>query len=316
MKEKSLLRKALTRAHELAELVKNDTPVEEIASALTQTAKEITGTSSDIVTLKEAISLLSDGEEASRAKISSGIADLDAIKGGFEPGQLIVLAGRPSMGKTMLAINFARNALAHGKTVGFFSLEMSAIEIAQRLISLEASFNSNRDPGEYNMHIQAGKITTSNVVTYLERMRAQAYDVGMVIIDYLQLMSVPEKLLRSLRRDEQIGEITRELKLVAGEFSVPIVLISQLNRECERRKDARPILSDLRESGAIEQDADIVLFIYRDEVYNENTRDKGIAELKVAKYRNGKAGVTIKLLFQPEESRFRNLTFEKVEPPF
>jgi replicative DNA helicase len=266
--------------------------------------------------------------------VPSGFKDLDNLTAGFQKSDLIIIAARPSMGKTALALNIAFNA-AYPKEenkpvpVAFFSLEMSKEQLVRRLLSSEGHIDASHlrrafltDQEWEDIQGAAGKLMDAPIyiddtpaATVLEirgksrRLKAEG-KLGLVIVDYLQLMrgrgDAPS-------REQEISEISRSLKALAKELAVPVIALSQLSRKVEDRdKYKRPILSDLRESGAIEQDADVVLFIYRDEVYREDSPDKGTAEVKIGKQRNGPSGQTIKLSFREKFTRFDNL--EREEP--
>jgi replicative DNA helicase len=234
----------------------------------------------------------------------SGFKDLDDVTGGFQPGNLIVLAARPSMGKSALVTNIAENAaIDHSRPVALFSLEMSETELAQRFIASQAKLNGDDlrkgkvKPDRWPKVVKATQklagsplyVDDSSDIGILE-LRAKARrlharrPLGLVIVDYLQLMR-PEDSSDS--RVEQIGQISRGLKILARELDIPVIAVSQLSRAVEARPDKRPLLSDLRESGQIEQDADLVIFIYRDEYYNRDSDRPGEADLIVAKHRNG-----------------------------
>jgi replicative DNA helicase len=255
--------------------------------------------------------------------LSSGYSDLDEMTSGLQPSDLIIIAGRPSMGKTAFAMNIAEHAAIKGdKPVLVFSLEMPGDSLAMRMMS---------SLGRIDQHIvRTGKLKDedwprlSSAVSMLSearlyiddspglspselRARARRFTkehgpLGLIVVDYLQLMQVPGY---GENRTAEISEISRSLKLLAKELHVPLVALSQLNRSLEGRADKRPIMSDLRDSGSIEQDSDLILFIYRDEVYNENTPDKGIAEINIAKHRNGPIG-KIRLTFLGKYTRFEN----------
>ena len=255
----------------------------------------------------------------------SGFDDLDAITGGFQPGNLIILAARPSMGKSALMANFAENAaLLHGKAVALFSLEMSEGELAQRFIASQVPIKGD--------DLRKGRVPESrwqNIMTASNRLAASplyvddssdlsvldvrakarrlaqqhAHGLGLILIDYLQLMRAGGA---TDNRVEQIGQISRGLKTLARELEVPVIALSQLNRGVEQRHDKKPVLSDLRESGSIEQDADLVMFIYRDEYYDQESEREGIADLIIAKHRNGGLG-TVELTFQKQYPRFLSI---------
>jgi len=263
--------------------------------------------------------------------VPTGFDELDRKTAGFHPSDLIIVAGRPGMGKTAFALNVAQHcASQHGIGVGIFSLEMSKNQLVTRMLCSEAQVDSQRlrrgyiELPEMQRLIQAaGKLAEAPILidesatTALEiratarRMMAES-NIGMIIVDYLQLM---RGRAGAERREQEISEISRTLKILAKELNIPIVAISQLNRRVEDRRDRRPELADLRESGAIEQDADLILFIYRDEVYNrdETNPNRGIAEVNVGKQRNGPTGI-VKLAFQSQYTTFRNLTMSRSEP--
>src|SRR5947209_8092313 len=257
----------------------------------------------------------------------SGFKDLDELTGGFQRGNLIVLAARPAMGKSSLVTNIAENAaIDYGKPVALFSLEMSETELAQRFIASQAKLNgddlrkgrvrSDRWPKVVKATEKLAAaplyVDDSSDMGILE-LRAKArrlharHELGLVIVDYLQLMR-PEN--NSDSRVEQIGQISRGLKLLARELKVPVIAVSQLSRAVESRPDKRPLLSDLRESGSIEQDADLVMFIYRDEYYNRDSERPGEADVIIAKHRNGPVGEVV-LTFLSRFPKFANLYRER-----
>jgi replicative DNA helicase len=262
----------------------------------------------------------------------SGFADLDSITGGFQPGNLIIIAARPSMGKSALVTNMAENVALNKdnrRPVALFSLEMSEAELAQRFIASQASIKGDdlrkgrlrdetkwkrvlRTAGEYDaapLYVDdSSDIGIMDVRAKARRLHQQAQaeygGLGLVIVDYLQLMRADSRIEN---RVQQVGEMSRGLKILARELNVPVIALSQLSRGVESRTDKRPMLSDLRESGQIEQDADLVMFIYRDEYYFPETTDRpGEAELIIAKHRNGGLG-DVPLTFQNEYPRFLGL---------
>ena len=259
----------------------------------------------------------------------SGFEDLDRITGGFQPGNLIILAARPGMGKSALMANFAEHAaLTTQQAVALFSLEMSEGELAQRFIASQASVKgddlrkgkvpparwgkimaaSNRLAESALFVDDSSDLSVLDVRAKTRRLAQQQADgLGLVLIDYLQLMRATGQ---TDNRAEQVGQISRGLKTLARELEVPVIALSQLNRGVEQRADKRPMLSDLRESGAIEQDADLVMFIYRDEYYDEDSEDEGLAEVHIAKHRNGGLG-TVKMTFQGEYPRFMSYVGEE-----
>jgi replicative DNA helicase len=258
--------------------------------------------------------------------IQSGFADLDEKTSGFQKGNLIIVAARPSMGKTALALNIGQHAATRlGKHVVVFSLEMSRHELALRLLATESGIDSKR--------LREGRLTQRETDEFFEafarlsrtpmvvddtaaisifdiRTRARRLKregkCDMIILDYLQLAKGTVGTRDDKSRQEEIAEVSRMLKAIAKELEIPVIALSQLNRSLEARKDKRPLLSDLRESGSIEQDADVILFIYRDEYYEKNSKDKGVAELIIGKQRNGPTG-TVKVGFQPHLTRFVTL---------
>jgi replicative DNA helicase len=263
--------------------------------------------------------------------VPTGYRGLDQKTSGFQPGDLIIIAGRPSMGKTALALNIARNAsLETGKPTAFFSLEMSKEQLSLRMLSTEARIDSARMRGGFLSESDLARINRAagalyDLPIYIDdsptlsglEVRAKARrmkmekGLGLVMVDYLQLM---RGRASAERRELEISEISRSLKALAKELNLPVVALSQLNRKVEDRSNKRPMLSDLRESGAIEQDADVIVFIYRDEVYNrdEDNPNKGIAEVIVAKQRNGPTGA-LRLTFLESFTRFEDPAAE-VEP--
>jgi replicative DNA helicase len=257
--------------------------------------------------------------------VPSGFKDLDALTAGFQPSDLIIIAGRPSMGKTAFALNIGMHAAFQGTGTAVFSLEMSKEQIALRLLCSKAGVNL-RDlrtgwlsPSDWsNITLAVGAISEAPLyvddtpaINTLE-LRAKArrlkkeHNIGLILVDYLQLMKASH---RTDKREQEISEISQSLKALAKELRVPVIALSQLNRKVEERPNKRPQLADLRESGAIEQDADVILFIYRDEVYNkapENPK-KGEAEIIIGKQRNGPIG-TVTLAFQSRISSFLPLS--------
>jgi replicative DNA helicase len=263
-------------------------------------------------------------EHTSLTGTPSGFRDLDEITGGFQPGNLIIIAARPSMGKSALVTNMAENAsIEHGKPVALFSLEMSESELAQRFVASQARIKGDElrkgrvADAKWPKILEASArlaaaplyVDDSSDVGILEirakaRRLHQQSPLGMIIVDYLQLLR-PDGRVES--RVEQVGQMSRGLKILARELNVPVVALSQLSRAVESRTDKRPILSDLRESGQIEQDADLVAFIYREEYYDKETERAGIADIIIAKHRNGALG-DVELTFAKEYPKFLNYT--------
>ncbi|HET9033526.1 MAG TPA: replicative DNA helicase [Dokdonella sp.] len=264
--------------------------------------------------------------------LPTGYNDLDEMTTGLQPSDLIIIAARPSMGKTALALNMAENAaMRTKKAVAVFSMEMSSSQLAFRLISSMGRINQQ--------HLRTGELAeeewprVTSAITMLSEakifiddtpalspgeLRARArrlkreHDLGLIVIDYLQLMQVPGS---KENRATEISEISRGLKALAKELNVPVIALSQLNRSLEQRTDKKPMMSDLRESGAIEQDADVIMFIYRDEYYNPDSPEKGVAEIIIGKQRNGPTG-SVKLAFLGQFTRFENLAADRYTENF
>ena len=256
--------------------------------------------------------------------LATGFIDLDYKTAGLQPSDLILVAARPSVGKTAFVLNIAQYmAFKSNQTVAIFSLEMSKEQLVNRLFSLESRVDSqhlrtgNLSDAEWEKLIEsAGVIGKSNLIIddtpgiSISELRSKCrkykleHNLQIIIIDYLQLMSGSGR--GSDSRQQEISDISRSLKALARELNVPVVALSQLSRAVEQRPDHRPMLSDLRESGAIEQDADVVMFIYRDDYYNKDTERKGIAEILIAKQRNGPIG-TVELVWLPDYTKFANL---------
>lgn len=263
--------------------------------------------------------------------IATGFIDLDYRTAGMQPSDLVLIAARPSMGKTAFALNIAQYVtFRQNKCVAIFSLEMSKEQLVNRLFSLESNVDAQKlrtgqlADNEWDRLIEsAAEIGRSNLIIddtpgiSIAELRSKCrkykmdHDLSMIIIDYLQLMSGNG---RSDSRQQEISEISRSLKAIARELNVPVLALSQLSRAVEQRPDHRPMLSDLRESGAIEQDADVVMFIYRDDYYNKETERKGISEIIVAKQRNGPIG-TVELVWLPEYTKFANMDRRKSDRP-
>lgn len=251
--------------------------------------------------------------------VTTGFSDLNSLLGGFQKSDLVLLAARPSMGKTALAVNLAVNAAKAGKKVAMFSLEMSKTQIGQRILAAFAQMNlsslfkgelegtdlvnlitASNELSNYNLHIDdTAAISLIELKAKLRRLKMEE-GLDLVVIDYLQLMTTGERIEN---RVQEISQISRGLKAIAKELDVPVLALSQLSRALEQRPDKRPKLSDLRESGAIEQDADIVMFLYRDYVYNKETENPNLAEVIVSKHRNGPIGV-VNLIWKDEYTRF------------
>ena|SRR3990167_5821438 len=260
--------------------------------------------------------------------METGFKDLDNLTSGMQKGDLVIIAGRPSMGKTAFAMNIAEHAaIKSGEPILVFSLEMPGEQLTLRMMSSLGRIDAHRVRtgqlteadwprvasavgvlSDANMLIDDTPALTPNEVRSRARRVAREYgELGMIVIDYLQLMQV---VGTKENRTNEISEISRSLKAIAKELNTPVLALSQLNRSLEQRTDRRPVMSDLRESGAIEQDADVILFVYRDEVYNEDSADKGTAEIIIGKQRNGPIG-KVRLTFLGKYTRFENFSASK-----
>jgi replicative DNA helicase len=332
--EKALLRRLIQAANEIsAWCYGGGKSVEEVldhaeASIFSITENRIRSSYSPIKEIvKKSIETIESLQE--NRELVTGVpchyTDLDKLTAGFQRSDLIIIAARPSMGKTALALNIARNAaLQSGVPVGIFSLEMSKDQLAMRLLCAEARVDSHKIRTGFLSQQECAKMITAagsfmDAPIYIDdtpaistlELRAKARrmmadrGLGLVVVDYLQLMRGREG---TERREQEISEISRGLKALAKELNIPVIALSQLNRKVEERNNKRPQLSDLRESGAIEQDADVIAFIYRDEVYNPDTPDKGIAEIIIGKQRNGPTG-EVKLAYINSYTRFENLAY-------
>ena len=333
VREKAVLRRLI----EAASAIENDCyrGQEETGDILDRAEKEIFAvtqqrSADNFVPIREVVyNTLEAISAASKAKgtvtgLSTGFTDLDYKTSGFQNSDFILIAARPSMGKTALVLNIAEYmAFRDERPCAMFSLEMSSEQLMNRLISLESRVDSQKirtgklNDEEWSRVVEAsGVIANSGLIiddtpgiTMQEfRSKARKYkleaDIQIIFIEYLQLMAGSGRAKDS--RQQEISDISRALKSLARELNIPIVALSQLNRSVETRDDHRPMLSDLRESGAIEQDADVVMFIYRDDYYHKDTEEKNVAEVIIAKQRNGPIG-TVKLVWLPEYTMFRNI---------
>ena len=258
--------------------------------------------------------------------VPTGFTELDDLTRGLQKGDLIIIAARPSMGKTALAINMALYASGHAQIPAlFFSLEMPKEHVAMRLVCSEAKINNRKllvgdlEQEDWDKLMEGtthmmeaplliddrSAISPNYIRKVIRQAKKEFPSLGLVIVDYVQLMQ--SNLRSHPSREQELAEISRSLKAIAKEFSLPMVVLSQLNRGLERRVEKRPMMSDLRESGALEQDADLIFFIYRDEVYNNDSVDKGIAEISIAKHRNGEIGMR-RLAFIGQYTKFANLS--------
>ncbi len=331
VEEHALLRRLIGVANEIAELgysLPEDVTaaVDKAESMVFEVAQRRTVDSvaqiSDLLgaTLDRLEQLVDRGEEITG--VPTGFTDLDRLTAGLQPSNLVVIGARPSMGKTALALTAATYAAMNGLPVLFFSLEMSHLELAQRVLSSEARVDATRMRngrlldsdytkitnaisrlGSAPLHIDDNpNVTVMDIRARARRMKSRE-GLGLVVIDYLQLMSGRGS---AESRQVEISEISRGLKILARELDIPVIALSQLSRSLESRADKRPMLADLRESGAIEQDADVVMFIYRDEKYEPETEKRGSAEIIIAKHRSGPTG-TVELAFVENYARFANM---------
>jgi len=332
IKEKSILRSLIAKATDIVNL--GFEASEDVAEILDKAEEAIFSITQQRIqtsyySIKEIIKQTFEAiEELSSKKdsvtgIPTGFIDFDRLTAGLQPSDLIIIAGRPVMGKTSFTLNIAQHAATRaGVPVGFFSLEMSKEQLALRMLCAEARINSQKIRSGFLserdwLRLTDAAATLSEAPIFIDdtpalsvlEIRAKArrlkseHNIGLIIVDYLQLMKGKGRVDT---REREISEISRSLKALAKELNIPVVAVSQLNRRVEERENKRPRLADLRESGAIEQDADLIVFIYRDEVYNEDTPDKGIAEIIIGKQRSGPTGV-VKLAFLDKYTRFENL---------
>ena len=332
IKEKSILRSLIAKATDIVNM--GFEASEDVAEILDKAEEAIFSITQQRIqtsyySIKEIIKQTFETiEELSSKKdsvtgIPTGFIDFDRLTAGLQPSDLIIIAGRPVMGKTSFTLNIAQHAATRaGVPVGFFSLEMSKEQLALRMLCAEARINSQKIRSGFLserdwLRLTDAAATLSEAPIFIDdtpalsvlEIRAKArrlkseHNIGLIIVDYLQLMKGKGRVDT---REREISEISRSLKALAKELNIPVVAVSQLNRRVEERENKRPRLADLRESGAIEQDADLIVFIYRDEVYNEDTPDKGIAEIIIGKQRSGPTGV-VKLAFLDKYTRFENL---------
>ena len=332
VQEKAVLRRLIRTNEEIAESCYRGN--DSLDVILEDTEKKIfnllqSRTGGDYEDIKDVVLRALDKiEQASKTQgtvtgIPTGFVDLDYKLSGLQPSDLILVAARPSMGKTALVLNIAQHVAFHeDMATAIFSLEMSKEQLVNRLFSLESRVDAqvlrsgNLSDADWEKLIEgAGTIGKSHLIIddtpgiSVSELRSKCrkykleHDLKLVIIDYLQLMSGSG---RSDSRQQEISDISRSLKQIARELHVPVIALSQLSRQVEQRPDHRPMLSDLRESGAIEQDADVVMFIYRDDYYNKDSENKGIAEIIIAKQRNGPIG-TVNLVWLPQYTKFANL---------
>ncbi|MEZ5408376.1 MAG: replicative DNA helicase [Acidimicrobiales bacterium] len=339
VEEHALLRRMISVSNEIAEMaysVPEDVlqAVDDAEAKMFDVAqRRVTNTTAAIRDLLPAnldrIEMLYDRGEAITG-MSSGYLDLDEKLAGLQPNALYVVGARPAMGKTAFALGMACNsAMKDRKPVLIFTLEMSQLELSQRLLCSEALVDSGKvktgrlEEAEWTRISHAvGRLAEApiyiddnphtsimDIRAKARRLKSREGDLGMIVIDYIQLMSGRSN---AESRQVEVSEISRNLKILARELEAPVIALAQLNRSLEQRTDKRPMLSDLRESGSLEQDADVVLFLYRDEVYDEASPDKGVAEVIVAKHRNGPTG-RVRLAFRGQYTRFDNMA--RTSPP-
>lgn len=333
VKDKALYRRFIQLGNQvLSESFSTETPIEQLSE---QVEKEVFGIlqnrgSNDFAHIKDILMESFDNIEkiaqngGELAGISTGYVDLDQKTAGLHPSDLVLVGARPSMGKTAFGLNIVQNAAVKGgKTCAIFSLEMSKQQIVNRMLACEAGVDmehlrsGNMTDQDWTRLVEAlgplseaevyiddtGGITLAELRSKCRKLKIE-HGLDVIMIDYIQLMSGSGR--NGDNRQQEISEISRGLKTMARELEVPVIALSQLSRALEARADHRPMMSDLRESGAIEQDADVIMFIYRDEYYHPDTEDKNIAEIIIAKQRNGPVG-TVKLRYDGQYTRFSNL---------
>ena len=340
IRERALLRGLVTVGNKIAGSVFNNEGhtaselVERAEQSIFQIAESGQAAGAGLVAIKDMLpELIStiDTRHKNRGQptgIGTGFKDFDELTTGLQPSDLIIVAGRPSMGKTTFAVNIAENAAMSTSRsrvpTAIFSMEMSAEQLMFRMVSslgqislprLRTGDFDDRDWPKINSALQLMEeapifiddtpgLTPTELSARARRLKRQ-HNLGLIVVDYLQLMEVPGEDSRKENRATEISAISRALKKLAKEINVPVIALSQLNRAVDQRHDKRPVMSDLRESGAIEQDADLIVFIYREQVYDPNTTRKNVADIILAKHRNGPTG-DIQLTFQGEFTRFRN----------
>lgn len=329
VKERSTLRQVIEDGTAIAESgFSGKTSDEALEDAERRLTSLVDGVSKgDVVNARQLMGLtIADVDRRFRAGgaitgMSTGFDDLDKSTNGLEGGDLVVVAGRPAMGKTSFAMNIGGNAAFNGKSVAVFSLEMPSAQLGMRLVSTAGKISMQNlrsgklDSDEFqrlsahtarisemNLHIDDNSRSVMEMRSRARRIQRK-HGLDLIVIDYLQLMRLPGDGSKA----DRIGDVTSSLKALAKQLNVPIILLSQLNRSLESRPNKRPVMSDLRDSGSIEQDADIILFVYRDEVYNEDSPQKGTAEIIIGKQRNGPIG-TERLTFRGQFCRFDNFS--------
>lgn len=339
VRERSILRKLVTASDEIATVAFNpqgravDKILDEAEQKIFKISEEgsrnkqgFQSMDSLVVDLLDRVQEMADNTNDITG-VPTGFYDLDRMTSGLQAGDLVVLAARPSMGKTAFAINIAEHvALNEGLPVAVFSMEMGAAQLAVRIVGSIGRINQgNLRTGKLtddewprlteaierlrtvSLHIdETPGLSPSELRANSRRLARQCGKMGLIVVDYLQLMSGSGSAASADNRATELGEISRGLKMLAKELQCPVIALSQLNRSVEQRTDKRPMMSDLRESGAIEQDADIIMFIYRDDYYNKESKDQNMAEVIIGKQRNGPTG-TVKLYFHKSQTRFESL---------
>lgn len=338
IKEKSTLRRLIKSANAISELAYDgEGEIERILERSEQMIFDVSATreQSEIVPVSDVLMstyqhMVENAQrEGNLTGESTGFKYLDARTGGLHGGELILIAGRPAMGKSSLAVNIAEHmAIKDGKTVALFNLEMPKEQLVRRIICSQALVDGSKmNTGTYTsedwqsicrvldkidaapLYIDdSATVTVSEIRAKCRRLK-QTKGLSLIVIDYLQLMQSGS---RTESRQQEVAEISRSLKILAKELDVPVIALSQLSRAVETRKDNRPMLSDIRESGSIEQDCDIVMFLYRDEYYNKDSEEKGIAECIIAKHRNGEPG-TVKLGWKGQYTKFISIEYREDE---
>lgn len=334
--DKATKRRLMASAGEIAEAAFEDKPAEECLDLAEQALLKVSAGKrqrniepvSSII--RGVIDILGQERTGNLIGLETGLIDLDRYLGGLQKSDLIYAAGRPGMGKSSWAMGVAKHVALNGGRVAFFSLEMSKRQLVERLVSMQTGIETSRlrnrtiHSEEWDIIMEAANQIsrmplfiddTSGVgIDYIRREARRMYSeqgLDLIVIDYIGLMSGPVgNKANSENRNNELGYISRNLKAMARELDIPVICLSQLSRAVEARADKRPMLSDLRDSGNLEQDADVVLFLYRDDYYNEESDAPNIAELSIAKHRHGATG-TIKLLFKKELTEFRSLEIER-----
>lgn len=339
VEEKAIRRKMIQQAHQMMTQAYEEPNIEKVMANMQEQVQNIqdraASTNKDRILDIKRLALEEYDEIEHRASnpgisgIPTGFIDIDRTLNGLNKSELIILAARPSMGKTALALNIAQNvAIDSGKMAVIFSLEMSAKQLLRRMFSSVGNIDSHNirtgqmKPDDWERLTNAISVISEAPIKIIEeaytldqiradarRLKREGEDLGVIVVDYLQLISVEGNFSSS---NERISHISRSLKLLARELDVPVIALSQLSRAVEQRQDKRPMLSDLRDSGAIEQDADVVMFLYRDDYYNEESEKPNIAELIIGKQRNGPVG-KVELVFLKNFNKFLSMACEKAQ---